>query len=190
MTVYSTVEAPCSNSSHPYQSKQTSNGWPYALLHKIWTVARSQEKNSRGSRGNSGDTFVSLNKVVKAIVMWCSVVGIWCEMRLQRLDLEEYKIQEPARGFWVWPPLLYRPVPYYLFVLWYYDFTIHFLHSKWRKRKFYGNTLTQKSIVGMVGYGVNKNATLLQRLASRCSASNAAMRSSSQVSKMWYTYLK
>ena len=24
----------------------------------------------------------------------------------------------------------YRPVPYYLFVLWYYDFTIHFLHSK------------------------------------------------------------
>ena len=40
----------------------------------------------------------------------------------------------------------YRSVPYFLFVMWYYDFTIHFLHSKWRKRKFYRKFISMASV--------------------------------------------
>ena len=71
------------------------------MLRKNWTAARRQEKNSRDGRGKSGGDFDDFQKVVKSIIMWCSELGMRCEMRLQRLDFEEYKIQEPARGFWV-----------------------------------------------------------------------------------------
>ena len=55
-------------------------------------------------------------------------------------------------GWMPWPckgssalGVAYRLVPYYLFVLWYYDFTIYFLLSKWRKRKFYLHGLSVSS---------------------------------------------
>ena len=81
------------------------NGRCSASLSNNWTTAPSQEKNSRDGRWDSWGNFVVLHEVVKWIVMWCSELGIWLELRFWHLDLKEYKIREPARGFWVWPPL-------------------------------------------------------------------------------------
>ena len=81
-----------------------------------------------------------MNRINQRRKLWSRVEGRGCKNRKIPIFPEMIPKSRKKLRFEIWNLNQFsnaRLPSNYLYVLWYYDFTIHFLHSKWRKRKFY-----------------------------------------------------